>query len=68
MNDIEYINNQSKIDILSVKLSNKMNQLLIGENMPINHLRYITWFHKLDANVYMANQQRICIQILDLIL
>lgn len=55
INDVEYINNQSKIDLLSIKLSDKINQLLIGQDMLTNYLRYITWLHKLDTNVYVAN-------------
>lgn len=58
INDVGYTDNQSKIDLLSVKLSDKINQLLIGQNMRINYLGYVTWLHKLDTNVCVANQQK----------
>lgn len=56
INNITYMKNQSKIDLFLVKLLNKMNQLLIGQNMPINYLEYITWLHKLDTNICITNQ------------
>lgn len=49
---------QSKIDILSVKLLDEMNWLLIGQDIPINYSRYLTRLHKLDTNVCVANQQK----------
>ena len=36
INDVGYTDDQSKIDLLSVKLSYKMNQLLIGQDMPFD--------------------------------
>lgn len=56
MNNIRYIDNQSKIDLFFIKLSDKINQLLIGQNMPNNYLGYIIWLHKLNTNVFVANQ------------
>lgn len=38
MNDVGYTDDQSKIDLLSVKLSDEMNQLLIGKDMPADYL------------------------------
>ncbi len=40
MNDVGYTDDRSKIiDLFSVKLSDEMNQLLIGQDMPLDHLR-----------------------------
>lgn len=58
MNDVGYTDDQSKIDLLSVKLSDKMNQLLIGQDMPFDYLGYITQLHKLDTDVCVANQRK----------
>ena len=59
MNDVGYTDDQSKIDLLSVKLSDEMNQLLIGQDMPLDYLRYVTRLHKLDTDVHFANQRKI---------
>ena len=58
MNDVGYTDDQSKIDLLSVKLSDKMNQLLIGQDMPLGYLGYVTRLHKLDTDVRVANQRK----------
>lgn len=58
MNDVGYTNDQSKIDLLSVELSNEMNQLLIGQDMLLDYLGYVTRLHKLDTDVYVANQRK----------
>ncbi len=38
MNDVIYKDDLSKIDLFSVKLSDEMNQLLIRQDMPLDHL------------------------------
>ena len=58
MNDVGYTDDQSKIDLLSVKLSDEMNQLLIGQDMPLDYLGYVTRLHKLDTDVRVANQRK----------
>ena len=58
MNDVGYTDDQSKIDLLSVKLSDEMNQLLIGQDMPTDYLGYVTRLHKLDTDVRVANQRK----------
>ena len=58
MNDISYKEDQSKIDLLSVKLSNKMNQFLIGQSMPFDFSEYVTRLHKLDTDVRITNQRK----------
>lgn len=55
MNDVSYTDDQSKIDLLFVKLPDDMNQLFISQNMPINYLWYVTQLHKLDTNICMTN-------------
>lgn len=59
MNNVGYTDDKSKIDLFLVKLSDKMNQLLIGQDMPTDYLGYITWLHKLDTDVRVINE-RIC--------
>ena len=56
MNDVRYTNDQVKIDLRLLKFSNKKNQLLIGQDMPMNYLGYVTRLHKLDTNVRVAGQ------------
>ena len=58
MNDVGYTDDQSKIDLLFVKLSDEMNQLLIGQDMPTDYLGYVTRLHKLDTDVRVANQRK----------
>ncbi len=58
MNDVGYKNDQSKIDLLSVKLSDQMNQFLIGQSIPFDFLGYVTRLHKLDTDVRIANQRK----------
>ncbi len=58
MNDVGYKANQSKVDSFSVKLSDKMNPLLIRQNMTLDYLGYVTWLHKLDTDVRIANQKK----------
>ena len=58
MNDVGYIDDQAKIDLLLVKLSDEMNQLLIGQDMPTDYLGYVTRLHKLDTDVRVAGQQK----------
>ena len=58
MNDVGYTDDQSKIDLLSVKLSDEMSQLLIGQDTPLDYLGYVTLLHKLDTNVRVANQRK----------
>lgn len=55
MTDVDYIDNMSKIDFLSIKLSNKWYQLLIDHDMPPDYVRYITDLHKLDTDICAAN-------------
>lgn len=59
MNDVGYTDDQSKIDLLSVNLSDEMNQLLIGQDMPVDYLVYVTRLHKLDTDVHVVGQQKI---------
>ncbi len=42
MNDVGYKDDLSKSDLFSVKLSDKMNQLLIKQDTPLDYLRYVT--------------------------
>lgn len=56
--DVKYTDNQSKIELLSIKLLDKMNQLLIDQDMATNYLGYITQLNKLDINVCIINQQK----------
>lgn len=58
MNDMGYTDEQSKVDLFSVKLSDAMNQFLIGQDMPMDYLGYITRLHKLDTDVHVANQRK----------
>ena len=58
MNDVGYTDDQSKIDLLSVKLSDEMNQLLIGQDMPAGYLGYVIRLHKLDTDVRVAGQRK----------
>lgn len=58
MNDVGYTDDQSKIDLLAVKLSDEMNQLLIGQDMPLDYLGYVNRIHKLDTDVRVANQRK----------
>lgn len=56
INDISgYSNDQLKIDLFFMKPLDKMIQLLIGQNMPFDYLRYVTRLYKLDINVRVAN-------------
>lgn len=57
MNDVGYTDDQSKIGLLSAKLSDEMNQLLIGQDMPADYLGYVTRLHKLDTGV-VAGQRK----------
>ncbi len=56
INDVGYTDDYSKIDLFLVKLLDEMNQLLIGQDMPTKYLRYVTWLHKLDTDICVANQ------------
>lgn len=58
MNDVNNTDDQSKIDLLSVKLSDQMNRLLIGQDMPLDYLGYVNQLHKLDNDVRVANQRK----------
>lgn len=58
INDVGYTDDQAKIDRISVKLSDDMNQLLIGQDMPADYLGYVTRLHILDTNVRVAGQQK----------
>ena len=58
INNVGYTDDQAKIDLLSVKLSDEMNQLLIGQDILTDYLGYITWLHKLNTDVYVAGQQK----------
>ncbi len=58
MNNIGYTNDQSKIDLFSIKLSGKMNQLLIGQDIPLDYLRYVIRLDKSDTDVNVANQRK----------
>lgn len=58
MNDVGYTDGQAKIDLLLVRLSDKMNQLLIGQDMSADYLGYVTRFYKLDTDVCIASQRK----------
>ena len=58
MNDVGYTDDQAKIDILSVKLSDEMNQLLTTQDMPADYFGYVTRLHKLGTEVRVAGQQK----------
>ena len=58
MNDVGYTNDQAKIDLLLVKFSDKMNQLLIKQNMPTDYLGYVTQLQKLNNDVRVIGQQK----------
>lgn len=58
MNNISYKNDQSKNDIFSVKLSNETNQLLTGQDISFNYLRYVIWLYLLDIDVFVAHQRK----------
>ena len=64
MNDVGYTDDQSKIDLLSVNLSDEMNQLLIGQDMPVDYLGYVTRLHKLDTDVHVEVNKKTCALIL----
>lgn len=55
INNIKYTNDQVKIDLLLVKLSDKINQLLIRQNILMYYLGYVTWLHKLNTNIHKAD-------------
>ena len=57
MNGVGYTDDQAKIDLLSVKLCDKMSQLLIGQDMPADYLDYVTRLHKLDTDAHVAGQE-----------
>lgn len=56
LNDMGNTDNQSKIDLFSVKLLDEMNQLLISQDMLIDYLGYVTWLYEFDTDVCVANQ------------
>lgn len=58
MNDVGYTDDQSKIDLFSVNLSDEMNQLLIGQEIPLDYLGYVTRLHKLYTDVRVAGQRK----------
>lgn len=58
MNDVGYTDDQAKIDLLLVRLSDKMNQLLIGQDMSADYLGYVTRFYKLDTDVCVVSQRK----------
>lgn len=53
-------------DLLSVKLSDEINQLLVGQDMPADYLGYVTRLHILDKKVFVLQvTERICERVLD---
>lgn len=58
MNNVGYTDDQAKIDLLLLRLSDKMNQLLIGQDMSADYLGYVTCFYKLDTDVCVASQRK----------
>ena len=58
INNFGCTDDQAKIDLVSVKLSDEMNQLLIGQDMPADYLGYATCLHKLGTDVRVAGQRK----------
>lgn len=68
MNYLGYTDDQAKIDLLSVSLSDEMNQLLIGQDMPADYLGYVTQLTNWTLMSVWQVSERICKQVLDQIL
>lgn len=68
MNGLGYTGDQAKIDLLSVSLSDEMNQLLIRQDMPADYLGYVTWLTNWTLMSVWQVSERICKQVLDQIL
>lgn len=68
MNGLGYTGDQAKIDLLSVSLSDEMNQLLIRQDMPADYLGYVTWLTNWTLMSVWQVSERICKQVVDQIL